>query len=501
MKITIQGQDYTSALDAAHPLAIERSLNEPSTCQLWLSLPADGSLASPGRNQGIVITGDDGTCYFTGYIAAAPLPEYVGLGMQGPRYRIAVQAISDELLLDQVAMAPGKGIAGSTAGSLVRSLVTKTGAANLSTQTLTLNSAVNGFAPRSGASWSSTAGEVATEARAAYRAINGTLSLSSIPAAIHSLNENDGSLTLADLSLAAPAGHALANDITVCGGHEPVAYVTEHFLGDGVTTQFNLAASPYLLPSSQSSIIRELFNEGGIDARVWGNPGGYGFFSLGADGLQMQGGSGTDGDTLLSWLDPVEMGGTLLLEATGIILANGSTGILAGFFIGLGTLSACTAGFQVTSQQGTGAVALQPIVQGVPNGTKYTVSPARQYALRVRVHSPECERALSVYRSFGDDGPATVGGQRNASPAKLQFEVQEFVNGVAGMPVTLYEGSIASLPDACTVVAASSMNLMGTMRALNLTDLGSGWVGQHPGKRKPAHATHWIGGSIRGMPH
>ncbi len=49
MKITIQGQDYTAALDAARPLTIERKLNEPSICQLWLSLPANGSLAAPAR--------------------------------------------------------------------------------------------------------------------------------------------------------------------------------------------------------------------------------------------------------------------------------------------------------------------------------------------------------------------------------------------------------------------------------------------------------------------
>src|SRR6266568_4756866 len=100
MKITINGRDYTSALDAAHPLTIARTLNEPSTCQLWLSLPANSGVATPSRNQPIAITGDDGTCYFTGYIAACPMPEYAGFGMEGPRYRIAIQAISDELLLD-----------------------------------------------------------------------------------------------------------------------------------------------------------------------------------------------------------------------------------------------------------------------------------------------------------------------------------------------------------------------------------------------------------------
>ena len=37
MKITIQERDYTVALDAVRPLTIERKLNEPSICQLWLS--------------------------------------------------------------------------------------------------------------------------------------------------------------------------------------------------------------------------------------------------------------------------------------------------------------------------------------------------------------------------------------------------------------------------------------------------------------------------------
>ena len=53
------------------------------------------------------MTGDDGTYYFTGYIAVSPLPEYAGLGIEGPRYRVAIQAISDEVLVDQLLMPSG----------------------------------------------------------------------------------------------------------------------------------------------------------------------------------------------------------------------------------------------------------------------------------------------------------------------------------------------------------------------------------------------------------
>jgi hypothetical protein len=480
MKLTIQEQDYTSALDSARPLTIERKLNEPSICEFWLSLAAGSGLTTPARAQSIAVTGDDGTVYFTGYIAVSPMPQYAGLGITGPQYRIAIQAMSDELLLNQAGITPTKGTTGETVGALLTSLVNRTGQTALSTSALTLGSVVSDFVPAPGASWSESAGQAANLARAAYRAVNGALTLSAVPTTVHALNEADGSLELSSLTLTASVKRGLANDITVCGEHEPVAYVTEYFLGDGTTTDFFLAADSFSLPSSKAAIIRELFNEGVINARVWGELGGSGYLSLGAGGLTMQGGNGIDGETLISWLDQIEMGGTLLLEATGVTLAAGSTGVLAGFFVGLETQAACAAGFQVTAEEGTGAVSVGPLVQGAAEGTTYAINPANQYALRIRIHCNELERMCAVYRSAGDSGAISSGGQTNMVGAFLQFEIQEFVAGVAGTPVTLYDGSVASLPATCSVVAASSINLQGTMRALNLTNLGSAWVVSTP---------------------
>ena len=160
-------------------------------------------------------------------------------------------------------------------------------------------------------------------ARAAYRALNGALTLSSVQNTVHPLNETDGSLNLANLAFTASVKRALANDVTVCGENEPAAYVTEYFLGDGVTTQFDLAADPYFPATSKSTIIDELFNEPQIDPTLWGATGGAGFLTMGANGLAMNGGNGIDGETLLAWLDPMEMGGTLLLEAVGVTLVAG----------------------------------------------------------------------------------------------------------------------------------------------------------------------------------
>jgi hypothetical protein len=297
---------------------------------------------------------------------------------------------------------------------------------------------------------------------------------------VHPLNETDGSLNLATLGFTSSVKRALANDVTVCGEHEPVAYVNEYFLGDGVTTQFYMSAEPYSPASSRSTIISELFNKTQINQSVWGVTGGAGYLALGACGLAMNGGNGIDGETLLTWLDPVEMGGTLLLEAVGVTLSLGSTGILAGFFVGMDRQDTCIAGFKATAQQGTGAVTLQPMIQGSTVGTTYLINSSYQYTLRVRVHCAENERELAIYRSFGDNGQITFGGQWNTSAGNVQMEIQQFVNGVGGMPVTLYDGAITSLPGACNVVAASSINLIGTMRSLYLTNLGSGWVVSTP---------------------
>ncbi len=476
MKISIQGLDYTAALDAAQPLTIARTLNEPSVCRLWLSLPADGSLPEPVRLQTLAVSGDDGTSYFTGYIVVSPLPEYAGVGLRGPRYRIAIEAVSDELLLDQLTVAPSKTAAGVTVGGLLTALVAHTGEADLMTAGLTLSAPVTSFAPEPGAQWSKSAGLAAAGARAAYRAVNGALTMTAMQSTVHPLNETDGSLTLAGLTLNGSVKRALANDLTVCGAAEPQAYVTEYFLGDGVTTQFLLAEDPYFPPSSKAILIHELFNEPAIDARIWTNSGGTGYLTLGAGGLAMQGGNGIDGDTMLTWMDPIEMAGTLLLEATGVTLAAGSTGMLAGMFTGTETVAGCTAGFQATAATGTGAVTLQPVVQGVATGTTYAVNPANQYALRVRLHCPENVRGGQVYTSYDDNGVVTYGGQWNLAPGKLLFELQEFVNGVGGMPVILYDGAVANLPGTCVVAAVSSINLQGSMRELNLSNLGSGWV-------------------------
>jgi hypothetical protein len=71
------------------------------------------------------------------------------------------------------------------------------------------------------------------------------------------------------------------------------------------------------------------------------------------------------------------------------------------------------------------------------------------------------------------------------SPGRIQMELQEFVNGVGSVPVTLYDGTLNNLPVACTIAAVSSLSLVGSMRAINLRNLGSGWVVSAPAAGAP----------------
>ena len=479
MKITIQGTDYTAALDAVSPLTIERKINEPSVCQFWLSLPAGGSLAAPARFQPVAVTGDDGTPYFTGYLAVSPLPEYAGVGITGPVYRTVIQAVSDEWLLDWALMPPRLSFSNLTAAEILALLIQESGSKALSSAGLTLGTPMGSFTPEHGANWSKNAGQVASMSRSAYRALNGAVTLNAVQSTVHPLNETDGTLNLASLALTSSVKRSLANDVTVCGEEEPAVYVTEYFLGDGATAQFVLAEEPYFPPATLSILIYELFEGPNINPVCWA-VNGTNYIALGANGLVVDGGNGYDGETTLTWLNPIEMGGTLLLELVGVTLAANSTGILGGFFNGGQQAADCVAGIQVTAQSGTGAVSLQPIVMGAAAGSAFAVSSANEYTLRLRIHCPDSNRFGSMFYSYGDSGLIGAGGAMGMAPGKIQMEVQEFVNGVGATPVILYDGGINNLAAPCDLIPVSSINLIGTVRAIHLNNLGSGWVVSTP---------------------
>jgi len=92
------------------------------------------------------------------------------------------------------------------------------------------------------------------------------------------------------------------------------------------------------------------------------------------------------------------------------------------------------------------------------------------------LHCPEVERFRQWYRVVGDSGLVAYGGTGVLAEGWVQMEIQQFVDGVGGTPVVLYDGAMPYVPGMYTVAAASSLNLIGTIRSFFLKGLGTGWV-------------------------
>ena len=155
--------------------------------------------------------------------------------------------------------------------------------------------------------------------------------------------------------------------------------------------------------------------------RVWGDAGGVGLPGIGAGGLAMNGGNGIDGETLLAWLDPVEMGGTLLLEAVGVTLVGRQHRHLGGIFCHASRRRRCIAGLQATAQQGTGAVTLQPIVQGRPRRSAFTLNPRTNTHCGYACIARSANRSRSHLLLLRRFGPIAAGGRVSSRRARSRW--------------------------------------------------------------------------------
>ena len=78
MKVTIDNLDglgpidYSGALAVSKALEVERTLNAPSLCRFGLALTNAG-LRLPLRNARVMVSCDDGTMLFTGYLPCEPV--------------------------------------------------------------------------------------------------------------------------------------------------------------------------------------------------------------------------------------------------------------------------------------------------------------------------------------------------------------------------------------------------------------------------------------------
>ena len=479
MKMTIDNLDgtgavdYSAALCADGPLKIARSLNVPSVCSGLLDV-SEAALGVPVRRGRVVVTAANGTVLFTGYIATEPEALYAGAGLKGPVHRYGFSAVSDEWLLDKQAIPlSGAGLAQS-GGQLLKTLTNRVDAGLFTTAGVMNGLSIGVFEPAQTDSWSANAGGIASATYAAYRVLDGAVSLQPAGTVTHMLSDGDGTLQVAALKTALVK--ELANDVTVSGEMEPTAYVTETFAGDGTTTVFQLSQAPFRAKktANSSQLLTDSFNQSVLNKQLWQitDPGSH--LGLSAAGLTMTGGNGFDGQTTLMAIDAVELGGALVIEAGSLQLGGASAGVVCGLYSGATQSANCFVGYNV--RQSGGATVVSPFVNGTEVGTVFTMLEGHNYTLRIRLHCVEMQRVLQTYYAMVDGVVQAFGGGLVAAPMSVVFELQD-LGASSNTPATvLYDGSVVSSPSSCSFVAVNSVQLIGSMGYCRVTQTGSAWL-------------------------
>ena len=160
----------------------------------------------------------------------------------------------------------------------------------------------------------------------------------------------------------------------------------------------------------------------------------------------MNGGNGADGQTTLTAIDAIEMGGSVVVQLSGVLLSSACDGMLAGMYQGLPVLSECFAGFRVRqSVSGNGGVTvIVPVVNGVEVGTVFTPMAGHFYTLRLRLHCVEMQRVLQRYYCMVDGVIQGFGNPTGvAAPMDAVFELVDEGDASNTPATVLYDSAAA----------------------------------------------------------
>jgi len=491
LKVTLDNLDGLGAVDyssavalgpghgyrhAAAGMTIRRGLNVPSRMEVALLLEGS-ALRVPVRQARVVVSNDAGAMLFTGYLATDPVAELAGAASEGPVYRYALHGVSDEWLLDKRSGGTLAGTALAQAGGAVLvGLASRLGGAGLRVNTVS-GRAVGSFGGTEPGVFSAHAGQLARATMGAYRAVAGMLSMGPVGGTQHAFQEGDGTLTVRGLS--SVAVRELANDVTVSGELEPGVYWTEVFKGDGTTSVFQLTGEPAAGHGGHKSMLADEFTEAQLDAARWvlTDPGtriGLGSGAVGAGGLTFTGGNGLDGQTTLVSQDALELGGTLVLELSGVQLAAGSAGVLGGLYQGVIAQANCFAGWNV--RQSGGQTMVTPMVNGAETGSGFAALSGRHYTLRMRLHCTEMLRVRQAYYSLASGAVQQFGGGVQDAAVALVFEMRD-EGASSNTPVTVsFDGGVQSSPATVRFCAVNSLSMVGSVARVNVARTGSVWV-------------------------
>ncbi len=455
----LEGQgpvDYTSAIDGSRSPQVVRKLNQPS--ELRLSLVADSpNFVVPVTGARVTLGLTNGQDVFTGYLMQSPVFEYLGWGERGPVYRYDLVAQSDEGLLDEKRLPDRCPFLDRSAGDALRQLTQDLMPGIFDTSGVQDLDSLAWYASDPRKTWSQHAAEVATQARASYRIVNGALIFAPLGATAYALNETDIAFSPQGLKLRPVNG--MINDVTVVGQSEPQAYVTDYFVGDGLTLKFYLSHTPFTKTSK--TLFDEEYTISPLEPALWSVTDPTNAISVSGSELQIAGGTGVDGATTAEFAERVELGGALVLQHGDVVFSAASSGVLGGLYPGAISIAGCLAGFQITPNGAQSNI--QALVNGASTGTLITTVTGHHYLLTTRLYSQEIYRRQQIFHSSIHPADSGIGGAEVAANVRVVLELQDIdpanpASQVAPSTV-LYDGVISAAPDFCTCALVNASNM------------------------------------------
>jgi hypothetical protein len=455
----LQGQgpeNYTQAMDGTRPPKVQRKLNQPAELQISLLANSTGFVV-PATGARITLVKANGSFVFTGYVTAAPQYEYLGWGEQGPAYRYNLVAQSDEFLLNRKALPNRAPFVDRRAGNALGQLAQDLLPGWFNTTAVQSLDTIATYAVNPQKDFSFHAAEIAVCARASFRAMNGALILAPVGAASYALNETDENFSPEGLWLNSPT--MLVNEVTVIGQDEPQAYVRDYFVGDGESLKFYLSQTPFA--QAKPALIDEEYLGPELDPTTWVVNDPSGAVSVVAQTLQIAGGTGVDGQTAVSFIEQIELGGALELQHGDVSFTAASQGVLGGLYAGAISEVGCLAGFQIAPSGENSTI--QALINGVPTGTAITTTPGHQYFLTTYIYSIEIYRSGETYHSPLHPAGAGYGGAAVAADVRFVLEVQDIdpsnPETMVAAATVLYDDVISNAPGFCTYALVNSTNM------------------------------------------
>ena len=460
MKVTIDNlsgpgpQDYTIFVETDAPPTILRRLNQPGVMTLSLALGTSG--APPVAGARVAASKADGSALFTGLLTAVN-PEYAGQGERGVVCRYRLTAESDEAALNRKTLPVRSAFVNRTAGDILRQLANELLPGGLDVTQVADVDLIDKYQSSPQKPWSTQAAELCILARGRYFALNGQLFFQAIGATGYTLDESAATFSPGAFKLASQG--ALANDVTMIGGTEPQAYVTDYFVGDGVTLRFNLSQTPF--SRTGVTVLDEEWKGATPNPLSWSVVDPSAAVLVGQGNLQINGGTGVNGQTLVQFAEKIDMSGAVYLQHGDTTFSSGSDGVVGGLYTGAVSIANCLAGFRVTPAAGQNVI--QALVNGTLTGTALPTQAGHRYVFATRVFASEGFRRGLLFHSSSHPAGAGRGGGISPANVRVVLEVHDIDLANPGSLVTpavvLYDGIVGNTPDACSYALVNSASM------------------------------------------